>query len=216
MEMIEADGLQIHLNVIQELVMPEGDRDFRGLLERLQAIVETVKCPVLVKEVGFGMARESVSKLLDTGISGIDVGGSGGTNFARIENARREIPLDMFNEWGMTTVQSLLEVSSFFGKTDIIATGGIQNGMEVAKALSLGACAAGMAGFFLRLVTGRNEEESLAAIAALHEQLRLVMSALGAEDITQLRHCPLVISGESYHWSRMRGIDCSVFSKRAW
>ncbi len=213
-EMIEANGLQIHLNVIQELVMPEGDRDFRGVLERIQAIVEAVKCPVIVKEVGFGMARESVSKLLATGISGIDVGGSGGTNFARIENARRKVPVDMFNDWGMTTVQSLLEVSCFLGKTDIMATGGIQNGMEVAKAISLGASTVGMAGFFLRLITECSEAESLSATEALQEQLRLVMTALGAENIGQLRQCPLVISGESYHWSKMRGIDCSLFSRR--
>ncbi|WP_134698946.1 type 2 isopentenyl-diphosphate Delta-isomerase [Ammoniphilus sp. YIM 78166] len=213
-EMIEADGLQIHLNVIQELVMPEGDRDFRGVLERIQAIVETVKCPVFVKEVGFGMARESILKLLETGISGIDVGGSGGTNFARIENARRKVPVDMFNEWGMTTVQSLLEASCCSGKTDIMATGGIQNGLEVAKAISLGASAVGMAGFFLRLVTECNETESLSVTEALQEQLRLVMTALGAENMIQLRQRPLVISGQSYHWAKMRGIDCSMYSRR--
>jgi isopentenyl-diphosphate delta-isomerase len=87
-EMIEANGLQIHLNVMQELLMPEGDRDFRGYLDNIRRIKEHVGVPVIVKEVGFGMSAESMEKLADAGITLLDVGGRGGTNFAKVENRR--------------------------------------------------------------------------------------------------------------------------------
>ncbi len=213
-EMIEADALQIHLNVMQELIMPEGDRDFRRMLDRIQRIVEAVPCPVFIKEVGFGMSRESAARLLSTGIRGLDVGGAGGTNFAQIENERRQVPLDMFNDWGMTTVESLMEVSHFRHQVDIMATGGIRNGLEVAKALALGASTVGMAGFFLGQVLHQSEQQSLQAIDDLHNQICIVMSALGIHRIQDFITCPLVISGSSYHWASMRGLDCSSYSQR--
>lgn len=213
-EMIEADILQIHLNVMQELIMPEGDRDFRGVCERIQAIVEAVPCPVLIKEVGFGMNVESVAKLLPLGVSVLDVGGFGGTNFAMIENQRRADRLDLFNDWGMTTVQSLLEVGPSRDNIDIVATGGIRNGLEIAKALALGASAVGMAGYFLRLVLERTEHESITEIEQIHHQIRLIMTVLGAECIRELWDKPLVIGGDSYHWATMRGLDCSSYSRR--
>jgi len=213
-EMIEANMLQIHLNVMQEMIMPEGDRDFRGVCERIQAIVEAVPCPVLIKEVGFGISHESVARLLPLGISVVDVGGSGGTNFAKIENQRRTQRLEMFNDWGMTTVQSLLEMAPFLDQVDIVATGGIRNGLEITKALALGASAVGMAGFFLQLVLDHDIQESIEEIQRLHHQIRLAMTVLGAERIEELRKKPLVISGDSFHWANMRGFDCSLYSKR--
>ena len=199
-DMIEADALQIHLNVMQELIMPEGDRDFRGVLERISEIAQALPCPVFVKEVGFGVSWESAKELASTGISGLDIGGSGGTNFALIENKRRQIALDMLNNWGMTTVQSLLEMSFLQEPLDIMATGGITDGGQVAKALTLGASAVGMAGFFLRLVTSFNEEEALRLVHNLENELRVVMTALGAGSINELRKSPVVITGETYHW----------------
>lgn len=213
-EMIEADALQIHLNVMQELIMPEGDRDFRHLLDRLQRIVEAVPCPVFIKEVGFGISQGAAGRLLATGIKGLDVGGSGGTNFAKIENERRQDPRDMFNEWGMSTVQSLMEVSCFRDRVDIMATGGIRNGLEVAKALALGASSVGMAGYFLELVLNQSKEQSLHAIDDLHDQIRTAMTALGIHSTYDFITCPLVISGSSYHWASMRGLDCSSYSQR--
>lgn len=213
-EMIEADMLQIHLNVVQELIMPEGDRDFSGVCERIQAIVEAVPCPVLVKEVGFGISRDSAAKLLPLGISVLDVGGSGGTNFAKIENQRRTERLDIFNDWGLTTVQSLLEMNPFLDRVDIVATGGIRDGLEVSKALALGASAVGMAGYFLNLVLKYSEQESILEIEQLHHQIRLAMTVLGAEKTEELRKKPLVISGDSYHWATMRGFNCAEYSQR--
>jgi len=100
-EMIEANALQIHLNVVQELVMPEGDRSFEGALRRIERIVRTAEVPVIVKEVGFGMTQAAADRLLSVGVAAVDCGGKGGTNFSAIENARRERPLSWFDEWGI-------------------------------------------------------------------------------------------------------------------
>jgi len=212
-DMIQADSLQIHLNVMQELIMPEGDREFKGVCRQIENIVKAVSCPVVVKEVGFGMSREAAACLVDLGIQGIDLGGAGGTNFAEIENKRRTIPLEMLNDWGLTTVQSLLELSSI-NKVDKIATGGITNGLEIVKALALGANLVGMAGFFLRLVTENDLEKCLSVVSRLHEQVRLIMTALGVSTIQSISDVPVVISGVSYHWASMRGIDCTYFGQR--
>ncbi|MBP1933475.1 type 2 isopentenyl-diphosphate Delta-isomerase [Ammoniphilus resinae] len=212
-DMIQADGLQIHLNVMQELIMPEGDRDFRGVCKRIEDIVKIVHCPVFVKEVGFGMSKNAAQRLVDLGIQAIDIGGAGGTNFAEIENRRRMIPLEMLNDWGLTTVQSLLELSSIT-KVDKVATGGITNGLEIVKALALGATSVGMAGFFLRLVKDFDLEEGLSVVSRIHEQVRLIMTALGVSNIYTISDVPVVISGDSYHWAAMRGIDCTHFSQR--
>jgi isopentenyl-diphosphate Delta-isomerase len=213
-EMIEANALQLHLNVMQELIMPEGDRSFTRILEQIQAIVEAVPCPVIIKEVGFGMALDSAVKLAELGVQAIDVGGRGGTNFAKIENLRRELPFAMFDDWGQTTIQSLLELTALQENVDIIATGGIEDGLQIAKALSLGGSAVGMAGVFLRAVTRFSLNEQIEFVDRLHDQIRIAMTALGATTIKGLQNCPLIISGSSYHWATQRGIDCTKFAQR--
>lgn len=206
-EMLEADGLQIHLNVMQELLMPEGDRDFRGYAERIQAIKESLPVPVMVKEVGFGMSRPSIEQLLQMGISLIDVGGRGGTNFAKVENRRRTDPLSMFDDWGFTTVESLLEARPFMDKgVSFMATGGVRHGLDVVKALSLGASAVGMAGAMLRLVRTQSMEGCLSAIDGWHHQIRVAMTALGAERIADCRKLPVLITGKTAEHARLRGV----------
>ncbi|AMA73594.1 MULTISPECIES: type 2 isopentenyl-diphosphate Delta-isomerase [Aneurinibacillus] len=213
-EMIEADALQIHLNVMQELIMPEGERDFRGALRRIEEIVSVLDVPVIVKEVGFGMSQEAAKQLAECGVAAIDVGGRGGTNFARIENMRRVQPLDMLNEWGISTAASLLEVASLSEKPDIVATGGIKNGLDIARCLALGASCVGIAGAFLRYAVEGRTEEAVKYVHSLHEQLTIIMTALGAPTIAMLQQVPLVITGETYHWATLRGIDCAALAKR--
>jgi isopentenyl-diphosphate delta-isomerase len=213
-DMIEANALQIHLNVMQELIMPEGERDFHGALHRIEKIVSALDVPVIVKEVGFGMSREAARKLVECGVAAIDVGGRGGTNFARIENMRRAVSLDMLNEWGISTAASLLEVVGLAKRPDIMATGGIQNGMDIARCLALGASCVGMAGVFLRYAVEERIEEAVGYVRRLHEQLTIIMTALGASTIPELQRIPLVITGETYHWASLRGIDCAVFARR--
>jgi isopentenyl-diphosphate Delta-isomerase len=220
-DMIEADGLQIHLNVMQELLMPEGDRNFSGAASRIEAIAQAVQIPVIVKEVGFGLSKEACIRLAESGVSVLDVGGRGGTNFARIENARRSVPFDMLNSWGLTTAASLLEaadakLSMQAGSRDfeIMATGGIQTAMDIARALALGANCTGMAGFFLSYAVQEQIDEALSHVNALHEQLDIIMCALGAASLPDLQHKPVIIAGDTYHWASQRGIDCSGYARR--
>lgn len=204
-EMIEADALQIHLNVIQELVMPEGDRDFSKILNNIEAICNNVSVPVIVKEVGFGMSKESVSSLRDVGVKIVDVSGFGGTNFASIENERRERLLNYFDSWGISTAASIAEASSV-PSISVLASGGIQSGLDVAKCLALGAKGVGFAGHFLKVHNDRGLSALIKEIQTIHEDLALIMTALGVDHLHKIKKVQKVISGDTYHWLHQRGI----------
>jgi isopentenyl-diphosphate Delta-isomerase len=214
-EMIEADALQIHLNVIQELTMPEGDRNFSGALKRIESIVKEIAVPVIVKEVGFGMAKETVHSLVSIGVKVVDVGGSGGTNFAQIENKRREKALSFFNHWGIPTGISIFEAASVSNNLSVIGSGGLRSAHDIAKGLAIGADAIGMAGYFLKILVKEGIEALQTEIETLHEELKLIMTAVGAKTISELKHAPLVISGDTYHWLNQRGIDTKKFAQRS-
>lgn len=212
-EMIGADALQIHLNVIQELLMPEGDRNFEGALERILDIKEALNVPIIIKEVGFGISYETATRLFQNGLRIIDVGGKGGTNFALIENNRRESPLSFFNNWGIDTATSILEVKEV-GGTDIIATGGIHNGLHIAKAIGLGASAVGIAGALLKRLITEGEESTIQYIHNLHKELSLLMTGLGARTITELQQKPMVVLGDLKDWCEVRGIDTRHLARK--
>lgn len=214
-DMIEANALQIHLNVMQELIMPEGDRSFNGMLKRIEAIVQAVPVPVIVKEVGFGIMRDNAHQLADIGVRILDVGGAGGTNFAAIENARREVPFDWLNDWGCPTSVALLEALSVFPRGQVIASGGITNPLEVTKALTLGASAVGMAGTFLKVLRLEGIEALMSFTDKLHEGLILIMTAMGAESVHELWNKPVVIMGDTADWCRARGIDITEYADRS-
>ncbi|TDF99327.1 type 2 isopentenyl-diphosphate Delta-isomerase [Paenibacillus piri] len=223
-EMIKADALQIHLNVMQELIMPEGDRQFTGMLERIALIAARVGVPVIVKEVGFGIAQEGAAALLQAGVNVIDTGGSGGTNFAAIENARRTAKLDWLNDWGCTTAVALLEVlkaahaqqSSGGGdrSVSVIASGGIRSSLEIGKALIVGASAVGMAGALLRVLQYEGTAALIERIDTFHQEIKLIMTALGASSIAGLRQVPVVILGETAQWCGLRGVDIGMYARR--
>lgn len=209
-DMIRADGLQIHLNVMQELIMPEGDRDFQGAAERIGRIAEAVGVPLIVKEVGFGIAAEAAARLKACGVRHLDVGGAGGTGFAAIENARRARPLPSLNDWGCPLGAALLECAPLFGRGSMIASGGIHSGLEVVKSLALGASAAGMAGYMLKLLRETGLEGLIHGIADMKEETAVVMAALGARTVRELWDIPLVVVGETAEWCRARGIDIAA------
>jgi len=213
-EMLEANALQIHLNIVQELAMPEGDRDFRFALERIEKIVSNVDVPVIIKEVGFGMNRETVAKLQSVGISAVDIGGFGGTNFAKIENERRTNSLAFFNEWGIPTTVAIVEANETATGISVIASGGIQTSFDIAKSIALGADAAGMAGFFLKILMKEGIDALIKEIKMLHQELAIIMTALGAKNIFALQHVPLIISGKTHHWLHERNISTKKFSHR--
>jgi isopentenyl-diphosphate delta-isomerase len=213
-DMIDANALQIHLNVMQELIMPEGDRSFYGMLERISAIVSATRVPVIVKEVGFGIMRENALQLKSIGVQIVDVGGTGGTNFAAIENARRHNPLDFLNDWGSSTSAALLEALSVYPRGHILASGGITNALEAVKALTLGASAVGMAGAFLKVLRTEGMEALLQFADELEQGLLVLMTALGASSVEQLWNRPLVIMGETAEWCRARGINITEYASR--
>jgi isopentenyl-diphosphate delta-isomerase len=212
-EMIGANALQIHLNVIQELTMPEGDRDFKGALERIAAIAESLHVPVVVKETGFGISREAAEKLANTGIAAIDVGGFGGTNFASIENERRARKLSYFQDWGVPTAVSIIEVKEVFHKT-VLASGGIQHAQDAIKAFVLGADAVGLAGAFLKQALEGGEKGLIEEIGLLQEDMRMMMTALGAAEPARLRSCPAILSGGLSHYLTMRGYNPAMYANR--
>ncbi|MRX71017.1 type 2 isopentenyl-diphosphate Delta-isomerase [Bacillus lacus] len=213
-EMLEANAIQIHLNVIQELVMPEGDRNFKGALDRIAQIAALSGVPVIVKEVGMGISKETAVKLESAGVTAIDAGGYGGTNFSKIENMRRSTVLSQFDDWGIPTAASIAEISPSVREVTIIGSGGITNALDAAKAIALGASAAGLAGFLLKTFVDRGYEALIEEISSLKENLAYIMTALGAASIAELQKKQLVISGETHHWLSQRGVSTEEFSRR--
>lgn len=210
-EIIEADALQIHLNVVQELTMPEGDRDFKGALERIQHISESLHVPVIVKETGFGISYETAMKLAGTKVAAIDVSGFGGTNFAKIENERRAKKLDYFQDWGIPTAAAIIEVKKAFDGT-VLASGGIKNAQDMIKSFLLGADAAGLAGSFLKLAIDEGESKLIESVFELHEDLAMMMTALGASTIRDIQDCPAIITGNLANYLLARGFDPAAFA----
>lgn len=214
-DMLEANAIQIHLNVIQELTMPEGDRDFKGALSRIESIVNELAVPVIVKETGFGISRETAIKLQEINVAAIDVGGFGGTNFAAIENERRQRKLSYFNEWGIPTAAALIETSSVTSSMlPVIASGGVQHALDVVKCLALGASSVGLAGVLLKKLVEDGEEATIQEIKQMNEDLTMLMVSLGAESIQELQQSPLIISGDLYHYLTLRGIDTHTYANR--
>ncbi|ADU30114.1 type 2 isopentenyl-diphosphate Delta-isomerase [Evansella cellulosilytica] len=213
--MIEANAIQIHLNVIQELVMPEGDRHFRNALNRIESICNNIHVPVIVKEVGFGMSRETIDKLYNVGVSVVDVGGFGGTNFSQIENARRLHKYDIFNDWGIPTAASIVEAKQARPSVMVLATGGIQTSLDIAKSLALGASAVGMAGQVLKWITEFDEEYTIKNLNLMLDELRLIMTAVGATNINMLQQVPILFRGEMRNWLMERRIDTTKFANRS-
>ncbi|USS87525.1 type 2 isopentenyl-diphosphate Delta-isomerase [Fructilactobacillus hinvesii] len=201
--LIQADALEVHINVVQELVMPEGDRNFHWLAN-LQKIIETVSVPVIVKEVGFGLDQQTMERLQAIGVAAVNVGGSGGTNFAQIENFRRpRKELDYFKEWGLTTVQSLYE-SHNVPDLQIVAAGGITNPLEIAKALYLGADAVGIASEILTNLIDNGVAATVQMINDWIYGLQAIFTALGVHNITELRKRPVILSPNLESYLRQR------------
>jgi isopentenyl-diphosphate Delta-isomerase len=215
--MINADGVQIHLNVPHELSMNEGDIRFGGMIERIKAIVESLQIPVMIKEVGFGIAREEAEILAWTGATAVDVGGRGGTNFIEIESLRSGSRFSKgLKNWGMPTAISLVEAGSVLrGSAELIAGGGMRDAHDIAKALSLGAVAAGMAGLPVYLLLKYGRRALSEHIKSVENELRHIMMMLGATSLDALRRTPLVITGASAEWMQRRGIDPSIYARRS-
>jgi isopentenyl-diphosphate Delta-isomerase len=190
-EMIGADALVLHLNPLQEALQPEGQCDFSGLLPKIGEVVRALEVPVVAKEVGSGLSERVARALAAQGVRILDTAGTGGTSWARIE-AQRSGELDLgelFAGWGLPTPLSIQEVRRVDGVT-VIASGGLRNGMDVAKALALGADLAGMAYPFLRPAT-ESPERVADQVARIVRELKICMFCLGVKTVAELRRVKL-------------------------
>jgi isopentenyl-diphosphate delta-isomerase len=193
--MIGADALVLHLNPLQEALQPEGDHNFRGLLDRIAAVCRDLPVPVLVKEVGCGISAGVALQLQKAGVKAIDVAGLGGTSFARIEAFRRERAEEVelalaFSEWGIPTAEAIREVRQVCPELALVASGGLRNGLDAAKAIALGADLAGFGGPLLAAAT-ESEVALRATLEGFAWQLRVAMFCSGAPTIKVLRRTPI-------------------------
>ncbi|MFQ6051898.1 MAG: type 2 isopentenyl-diphosphate Delta-isomerase [Candidatus Hydrothermarchaeota archaeon] len=211
-EEIEADVLAIHFNPLHEVVQPEGNVETKGLKERLKRIIKEVRYPCVAKETGAGISYENALELDRMGFSGIDVGGLGGTSFSAVETYRaKESPRkkrlgEVLWDWGIPTAISTFEVRRALPDTQIISTGGIRTGLDIAKALALGANAAGIALPVLeRAIKG--EKQTKEYLEEIILQLKAVMYLLNAETIKDLKSKHIVVCGKTREYIMARGFE---------
>ena len=190
-EMIDADALVFHLNPLQEAIQPEGQCDFSGLAEKIGAVVQQLDVPLIVKEIGCGLSAATARRLQEVGVEIFDTAGVGGTSWARIEAARAgdaDIG-ELFADWGEPTPLSIRELAAIPGLT-VIGSGGVRNGLDVAKAIALGADLVGLAQRFLE-AANESAEAAAARAARVVRELEIAMFCAGVRDLAELRRAPL-------------------------
>ena len=201
-DMIEADALFIHLNPLQEAVQKEGDRNWRHLLKKLKVLIGKIQVPVVVKEVGNGISASIARQLLDCGVAGIDVAGAGGTSWSEVEASRQLDPFisnvaHSFAGWGIPTALALREVRNVDPNLVVFASGGLRNGLDVAKAIRLGADLCGMA---IPMLESANATANAVhdTMSQIIEELRISAFCTGSKNLSVLRHSTLRRAGD---WS---------------
>ena len=207
MAMVDAHVLIVHLNFLQEVVQPEGDRRAKGVLSSVAKIA--AKLPVVAKETGAGISRDVAQKLKRVGVKGIDVGGLGGTSFSAVEfyRAKKEAATlkerlgATFWNWGIPTPASIVLAKVGL---PIIATGGIRSGLDVAKAIALGASAAGMAKPMLEAAKV-SADAVTAELRAVIAELKAAMFLVGASDLRELRHVRTIVNRPTSDWIKVAG-----------
>src|SRR5919107_343808 len=198
-KMIDANALAIHLNPLQELIQPEGEPRFKGILQKISNLVNEVEIPIIVKEVGSGISADVAMRLENSGINSINVAGAGGTSWAGIEKIRADQHNEyiksqlgeLFWDWGIPTALSILLVSDSV-KIPVIASGGLRNGLEIAKCLILGANICAMAFPFLKQAS-KSEEELEKFTQLILSEIRATMFLLGAKDILSLKNTRYIL-----------------------
>jgi len=210
-EMIEADALAVHLNFLQEAVQPEGDVDGRSCLAAIERVAEELSVPILVKETGNGISGETARKLAAAGVDAIDVAGKGGTTWSGIEayraaaaNAPRQKQIGtLFRSWGIPTAASTIECVA--EHDCVIASGGVRTGLEVAKAIALGALAGGLAKPFLKPATN-GSDAVIERVEDLTAELRTAMFVTGSKSVADLQQTEYVLQGKTHEYVAQRAI----------
>jgi isopentenyl-diphosphate delta-isomerase len=196
-DMIEADGLILHFNAVQEAVQPEGDTNFSGLLAKVEQVCHKLPVPVIAKEVGWGFSTDTVRRLAEAGITAIDIAGSGGTSWSQVEmyRARSETQRRVaatFVDWGIPTSEAILAARRAAPQLPVTASGGLRNGLDMAKCIALGATLTGMAGPFLKAAV-KSVQAVLDEIEIAETELKISMFGIGAGSIAALQNTDRLI-----------------------
>ncbi|MBI2087674.1 MAG: type 2 isopentenyl-diphosphate Delta-isomerase [Deltaproteobacteria bacterium] len=193
--MIEADGLILHLNVLQEAVQPEGNRNFKGLGEKIAQVCRQLPVPVVAKEVGSGISGEVARRLEQAGVKAIDVAGRGGTSWYQVEAtraAKRGQAIDgTFAGWGIPTEEALIEVRAAVPELEVVASGGVRNGLDIAKAIALGADLAAI-GQPLLAPALESAQAVVKFLTGIIAEIKIAMLCVGVTSLGELRKVPLV------------------------
>jgi isopentenyl-diphosphate delta-isomerase len=196
-DMITADALILHLNPLQEALQPEGDTNFTGLLKKIEMVCSSLSVPIIIKEVGWGISSQTARMLASAGVAAIDVAGAGGTSWSEVEKFRtnnehaRHIA-EAFKDWGIPTAESIQQVVKTDPKFLVFASGGLRNGIDLAKCIALGASLGGMAGLFLKSATKENVGVTIDTIQEIEAEIKICMFVAGAANMDQLKKTPLV------------------------
>ncbi len=195
-DMVEADALILHFNVLQEAVQPEGDTNFAGLLDKVAQVCKAVSVPVIAKEVGWGFSPRDVQRLAEAGVSAIDVAGAGGTSWIEVEYHRAPTAFHArvaraFADWGIPTADAIRYAVEAAPGLPVIASGGLHDGIDIAKCVALGATLGGLAGEFLK-AADQSTEAVDQLIRELTAELRIAMLCSGASTIAELQQTPLL------------------------
>jgi isopentenyl-diphosphate delta-isomerase len=193
--MVKADALILHFNALQEAVQPEGDGNFAGLLDKVAEVCSSVGVPVIAKEVGWGFSEMDVKNLAEAGVAAIDVAGAGGTSWSEVEYHRAPTEFHAriarsFADWGIPTADAIQYAKKAAPQLPVFASGGLRDGIDIAKSIALGALIGGMAGPFLKAAA-----HSIEAVFELEReittQLKVAMFCAGAGDLSTLGKTPL-------------------------
>lgn len=211
-DMVKANALAIHLNPLQEAIQPEGEPKFKGVLQKLSQVSKSLNVPIIVKEVGSGISKEVAINLKLAGVSAINVAGAGGTSWAKIEGERAKKAkkfenydlAKIFGEWGIPTAASIIEVRSV---TDlpIIASGGLKNGLELAKAIALGADVGAIAGPVLKELLRNGYEKAKEYLFNIINEYRLALFLTGSKNANELKKKRKILVGPLAEWAKQVG-----------
>lgn len=209
--LIEADALAIHLNPLQELTQPEGDRDFKGVVDAIVEVIDYLNIPIIVKETGAGISYEVAKSLEAAGVSAINVSGAGGTSWSAVEvlRSRRRFPEylgigDIYWDWGIPTVASIIEAVNSVD-IPVIASGGIRSGLDIVKSIVLGAEMAGLASPFLKALS-KGIDYLDKYMESLIMQVKVGMLLTGSKDLKSLKEARYVLLGPLKEWVVQRGV----------
>lgn len=196
-DLIDANAMQVHLNLAQELVMKEGDNSYHSSLELIEKLVNDFDYPIIVKETGSGISKSVAKKLIDVGVKYIDVAGKGGTNFIEIEDLRDfEVDYSDLYNWGIPTAKSIIDIRSISDDTFIIASGGVRTAMDLAKSIIIGADMAAMTGEVLNYLLHGGYDACESFLKEINLKLKIIMALLGVRNIDELKNVDYKLTGE--------------------